>query len=105
MPHHTQITTTTVENYSSNSSSSSDSTKTVEELATTQVYEDGLPDFSPKDGYKLEKNAETTSASVSQKQTNVGMFQTINNHQPVKIEQQKEKTTCCDCLFSLFLSK
>lgn len=98
MPHHTSKTTTTVDHYSSESSSdkSTDSTKTITELAETQVYPDGIP--------KDARVEQTPTAQITKSQTNVGMFQTVNNHETTKLDQSKEKTTCCDCLLSLFLA-
>ena len=68
MPHHTCKDTITMEHYSSessSSSSSSSSSRTVAELDTTQVFENGLPS-TPKQ-----------NVTVSHTQTNVGLFQTV----------------------------
>lgn len=89
MGHHTNRETVTREHYSSSSSDKetpSGSNTTVSELANTHVYANGFPKNSP------------LTAPVSNSQTNIGMFQTVNT----RFDQSKDKTTCCDCLLNLF---
>lgn len=79
MPHHHEKKITSIERYSSNSSDSSD---------RLQAHQPTQHPVAPQSA-----------------QTNYGLFQTVQLQNNNKIDQSKEKTTCCDCLFGWMFKK